>query len=324
MERVKLNRTGLLVSAAGLGGGGHSKLGLAKYGEAHAAGIVRAAFESGVNFFDTSAIYGTEGVIGQGLSGVARDKYVISSKFHYVEPSKPTTFPYVDTEGTLKKPEELMSDLENGLRALKTDYMDIYHLHGVSENEYFAARDTFMPVLQKAREQGKLRFIGITERFVADPSHKMLEAALSDDLFDVVMVGYNMLNPSATKTVLPAAQKNDIGVLCMFAVRTALSNPERLKANLDIIIERGQGGPGLFSSVDALDFLTGSGAAKSIAEAAYRFCRHTPGIGVTLTGTSSPKHLEENLQSLQMPPLPDEILKRLDTLFGNVDCVNLE
>jgi aryl-alcohol dehydrogenase-like predicted oxidoreductase len=324
MERVILSRTGLSVSVAGLGGGGHSKLGLEKYGEEHAVDIVRRAFESGVNFFDTAAVYGTEPALGRGLSGIARDKYVISSKFHYVEPSKPMQFPFVDTEGTFKKPEELMETLENCLRALKTDYVDIYHLHGVAENEYIEARDTYMPVMQKAKEQGKLRFFGITERFVADPSHKMLEIALADNIFDVVMTGYNLLNPSAAKTVIPAANKNDVGVLCMFAVRSALSNPKRLKANIDKIIERGQGGGGLVSSEKALDFLKDSGAAGSVIEAAYRFCRHTPGVGVTLTGTSDPGHLEKNLRSILMPALPDDILQKLDTLFGNVDCVNLE
>ena len=313
MEQVTLGRTGLKVTIAGLGCGGHSRIGLGKYGEEHAAGIVRKAFDLGINFFDTSAAYKTEAAIGRGLEGIARDKYVVSSKF-----------PYNSFGGEFEKPEALMQTLENCLRALKTDYIDIYHLHGLAQGDYIQARDTFVPVMQKAREQGKLRFLGVTERFMLDRSHEMLKQALADDLFDVVMVGFNYLNPSAAKTVLPVAAKNNVGALCMFAVRTALSNPVSLKANLDTIAEHGQGGPGFTPSVDILDFLTESGAAESVIDAAYRFCRHTPGISVTLTGTSNAAHLEENLRSINKPALPATALSKLEELFGNVDCIDSE
>ena len=313
MEQVILGRTGLKVSIAGLGGGGHSRLGLAKFGEEHAAGIVREAFEQGVNFFDTSAAYKTEAALGRGLEGIARDQYVLSSKF-----------PYNGFGGEFEKPEALMRTLENALRALKTDYVDIYHLHGLAPKDYAQARDTFMPVMQKAKEQGKLRFFGVTERFMLDTSHEMLKLALADDIFDVYMVGFNLLNPSAAKTIFPGTIKNKVGVLCMFAVRTALSNPESLKANLDKIAACGQGGPGFSASVDILDFLSAQGAAESVINAAYRFCRHSHGVDVTLTGTSSAVHLAENLRSIQMPPLPEEILGKLESLFGNVDCIDSE
>ena len=313
MDKVVLGRTGLKVTVAGLGGGGHSRLGIEKYGEKHAAGLVRKAFDLGVNFFDTAAAYKTEGAMGLGLKGIARDEYVLSSKFRYDYMSN----------GEFKKPQALTDTLEKCLRELQTDYVDVYHLHGVTNENYDRARDLFVPVMEKARDQGKLRFLGVTERLNQDTSHEMLKRALQDDLFDVIMVGYNMLNPSAAKTVLPVAVQNNVGVLCMFAVRTALSDPERLKANLDIIAEHGQGGPGFTTSSDILDFLTENGA-DSVINAAYRFCRHCPGIDVTLTGTSSIEHLEENLNSIKMPALPDSILSKLETLFGNVDCIASE
>lgn len=59
-------------------------------------------------------------------------------------------------------------------------------------------------------------------------------------------------------------------------------------------------------------------------EAAYRFCRHTDGIDVTLTGTSSSEHLLQNLKSISMQPLPNQILEQPVQMFGNVDCVSGE
>ncbi|MCL1829918.1 MAG: aldo/keto reductase [Oscillospiraceae bacterium] len=311
MQKVTLGRTGLAVTIAGLGCGGHSRLGLNRYGSEHAAGIVRHAYDLGVNFFDSSAAYGTQPALGQGLVGIGRDSYILSSKF-----------PYKGEERKIKKAKELTETLESALKQLKTDYIDIYHLHALTQDDYDNALDEYMPVLENAKQQGKLRFIGVTEQFGSDTSHRMLTRAVTDNLFDVVMVGYNLLNPSAAKTILPLTMENNIGVLCMFAVRTALSDSERLLANLQIIDAKGQGGDNFSASVDILDFLRDE--EGDIIPAAYRFCRHTKGIDVTLTGTSSKDHLQANLKSIQAEPLQEEIIERLNQLFANVDCVNAE
>ena len=312
MEKVVLGRTGLEVSIAGLGCGGHSRIGLAKYGEGHAAGIVRKAIDLGVNFIDTAAAYKTEGAVGLGLEGIPRDRYVVSSKFPY------------GFDGQFAPPDKLRETLDDCLRLIRSDYVDIYHIHGLLPEDYARACEEYLPVMRKAKEQGKVRFFGVTERFAADTSHRMLQKAIADGFFDVVMAGYNMLNPSAAKTILPAAVQNNIGVLNMFAVRSALSDPARLKANLDRIAERGQGGPGFRPDESVFDFLTEDGAAESVINAAYRFCRHSPGVSVTLTGTSDAGHLAENLHSIGMPPLPESVLAKLDALFGNVDCADSE
>jgi aryl-alcohol dehydrogenase-like predicted oxidoreductase len=311
MNKNILGRTKLEVTVAGLGAGGHSRLGMAKFGQEHAAGIVRTAFENGVNFFDTATVYGTESAVGLGLKGIARDRYVLSTKF-----------PYKNADGSIKSSEDLEKTLDQSLKALNTDYVDIYHLHGVDPGDYEKAVNILLPAMLKARDQGKIRFPGITELFGEDKSHAMLKKALNDNYFDVLMVGYSIINPSAAKTILPAAKEKGAGILCMFAVRTALSNPEQLKIDICRILEHGQADPALVKDGTALDFLVESGAASSIMEAAYRFCRHTDGIDVTLTGTGNPAHLLDNLKSIQMPSLPKEILDRLGVMFGKADCVS--
>jgi aryl-alcohol dehydrogenase-like predicted oxidoreductase len=150
----------------------------------------------------------------------------------------------------------------------------------------------------------------------------MYKKALEDDFFDVMMVGYNLLNPSAAKAVLPLTRKKNIGVLNMFAVRTALSNPSQLAIDINRILEKGQADPVLVKTENALDFLTHKGVAETIMEAAYRFCRHTQGVHVVLTGTSSKEHLLTNLKSIQGMKLPDDVLERLEKMFGKVDCVS--
>ncbi|MDR3249304.1 MAG: aldo/keto reductase [Treponema sp.] len=306
MDTVVLGRTGLRATVAGLGSGGFSRIGFEQYGLDHAAGIVRTAYDSGVNFFDTATVYGTQKAVGKGLEGIPRDRYILSTKTPYKN----------------RGPAELLTILEDSLRELKTDYIDIYHLHGVSPGDYPHVRDTLVPVMKEAQKAGKIRFLGITEGFGADMGHAMFADCLPDNIFDVIMTGYNILNPSAAKRVLPVAIEKNLGVLCMFAVRQALHDPVQLKKDIVKILEKGQADPALVKDEKVLDFLTQSGAALSITEAAYRYCRHTPGIGVVLTGTGNAEHLKENLVSIQKGPLPRDILEKLETLFGGVDCVS--
>ncbi len=70
---------------------------------------------------------------------------------------------------------------------------------------------------------------------------------------------------------------------------------------------------------EPLDFVTQDGAAVSVQDAAYRFCRYEPGVDVVLTGTGNPQHLKANVESLLRPPLPAPVQQRLKALFGNMD-----
>jgi L-galactose dehydrogenase len=307
MQTRLLGRTGLPVSVAGLGCGGFSRIGIEK-GVDHAAGIVRKAFDMGVNFFDTATYYGTQEAVGIGLEGIPRDRYVLSTKF-----------PYKLSDGLITA-EKMESYLEESLRLLHTDYIDVYHIHALNSSDYDYAKTVLVPAMLRAKEQGKIRFLGVTEQFVVDTSHEMFKAVLPDNIFDVIMTGYNMLNPSAASSVLPLAIQNNVGVLCMFAVRQALHNPAALQATIAKMIAHGQ----VSSDLDAhvLDFLQERGIAQTLPEAAYRYCNHTPGISVTLTGTGNPAHLADNLRSIQSPPLQEDVLEQLQILFGKVDCVS--
>jgi aryl-alcohol dehydrogenase-like predicted oxidoreductase len=216
----------------------------------------------------------------------------------------------------------LRRGLEESLRRLRTDYVDIYFLHGVRPEQYRHAYETFVPVLLRLREEGKIRALGITEAFIFDPQHKMLQQALTADCWDVMMVGFSLLNPSARTRVFPQTQRQNIGVLGMFAVRRALSQPTHLKALLDTLAQNGQITPEICAEENSLGFLTADGAAASIPEAAYRFCRYEPGIHTVLTGTGNIEHLKENITALLKPPLPQPDLQRLERMFGSVDSVS--
>ena len=108
----------------------------------------------------------------------------------------------------------------------------------------------------------------------------------------------------------------------MFAVRLALSRPERLNEVVCELIARGQLDESEIDLDDPLGFVITEGGAANIPDAAYRFCRDEPGTHVILCGTGSIEHMRANLESMERPPLPEAVTNRLSTIFRNVNFIS--
>lgn len=313
MEFTTLGRTGLKVSVAGLGCGGSSRLGQGQdKSEAHSVGLVRQAMDLGVNFLDTAASYGTEVIVGKAIKYIDRTSVVISTKHHVV------------SKGRLFTPDEITAAIDASLNQLNTDYIDIFQLHGVDQKYYDYVCDDLMPVLIKAREAGKFCFIGATELAYADHDHEFLARSLEDDLFDVVMLAFNMMNQNARTTVFPKTQSQNVGTMIMFAVRSIFSVPGRVAEDIKNLIEASDLPASLGESNDPLGFLVHEAGAESIIDAAYRYVRHDPGADVTLFGTGSPEHLKTNLASTLRTALPDADIEKIHALFGHLRGVGVD
>jgi len=123
MHYTTLGKTGLKVSVAGLGCGGNSRIGLGTgLSEAQSVALVREALDLGVNFLDTANAYETEGVVGKAIKGRPRDSVVISTKSHATSAAT------------------VLANLDNSLRQLDTDHVDIFHLHGLGPAAYHRPR----------------------------------------------------------------------------------------------------------------------------------------------------------------------------------------
>jgi L-galactose dehydrogenase len=307
-----LGRTGLTASILGLGGGGNSRLGLSTgQSEAHAADVVRAALDLGITLLDTARVYQTEGAVGMALQGWRRERVVISSKS-----------PYLDANGELLTAQAFQVNLETSLRNLGVEMIDIYFIHGLSLPYYEASRERFLPVLERARQAGKIRFTGITEAFERDTRHEMLQQAVQDDGWDVVMVGFNILNQSARERVLAATRRKGIGTMGMFAVRRGLIDANLLRILLQRLAENGETDGELAKAPDLMESLGLRGVSETFSEAAYRFSAYEPGMDCVLSGTSSADHLRANLEAVQRGPLPEDTRARLKQLFGSVDSIS--
>jgi aryl-alcohol dehydrogenase-like predicted oxidoreductase len=306
MQYTTLGRTGLKVSVAGLGTGGFSRLGL-KTGltEDQSARLIHEAVGLGVNFIDTAPSYGTEGVVGKALKTLPRDQVVVATKAQ------------INRNG-YATPAQVVASIDNSLRDMGTDYLDLFNLHGVYADEYTHAIELIAPVLMEQKAKGKIRHIGITENPINDHTNEMLALAQHDAVWEVYMVGFHMMHQGARKNVFPVTREKGIGTLLMFAVRSMFADPPRIARELRELAEQGLVEKWLGETKDPLGFLVHEGGAANVIEAAYRYVRHEPGVDVVLFGTGNVEHLRSNIVAITKPPLPEVDRAELEKLFGHL------
>lgn len=204
MEYRRLGRTNLNVSCVGFGG---APMGINNYLEAYDAEMNRekviaglhTALDQGLNYVDTAPGYGNglgERIIGEALKD-RRDAAYVATKV-------PSHFSY----------DEVIRSVNESLKRLDTDYIDIMQFHGgyLDEKGYHRiVQDGPLDALKECQKQGKIRFIGITNEV---PDHTLLWAIQSGH-FDVIQVRYNLFYQDAADPVIPEAAKRDIGVVVM-------------------------------------------------------------------------------------------------------------
>ena len=200
LPRRLLGRTGEKISVVGFPG-----LALSHYEQDRCNEGIRDAFERGVNYYDVAPAYGRDGEceikMGIGLQAIDRSKIFLACKTKMR-----------DKDGVLK-------ELERSLMRLKTDHFDLYQLHHIrtpDEVKQAIGPGGAMETILKAKEQGKVRYIGLS----AHTTKGALEA-LNGFRFDTVMFPINfveMLKIGFGKAVLDLAADNGAGVLGMKAL----------------------------------------------------------------------------------------------------------
>lgn len=198
MEKIRLGRTGLMVSRSGFGSLPIQRISLDESRE-----ILIKAYEGGINFFDTARQYSdSEEKIGYALSGV-RENIIIATKSHAED--KKTLFEH----------------LETSLKNLKTDYIDLYQIHNPSELPDPNDPDGLYAGMLEAKEKGLIRHIGITNHSI-----KNAIAAAESGLYETVQFPLNSLSSDEDLELVELCRKLDIGVIAMKAMSGGLiTNP---------------------------------------------------------------------------------------------------
>ena len=187
MSNVTLGRTHITVDKNGFGA-----LPVQRVTKEEAAGILRRAYEGGITFFDTARAYSdSEEKIGLALSGVRNHIYLA-------------------TKTMASTPEGFWKDLETSLSLLKTDCIDIYQFH----NPPFCPRpgdeSGLYDAALKAREQGKIRFIGITNHRLS-----VAQEAIQSGLYDTLQFPFCYLADEKDLALVEACREQDMGFIAM-------------------------------------------------------------------------------------------------------------
>lgn len=208
-ELVKLGRTGLAVYPIGLGA---NKIAQAdpETNTEYGGDVLLGAIEKGLNFVDTAFLYGqgtSETIIGKTLKEHnLRDKVVIATKGAHQLTDKGIVLN--------NAPSFLEEQVENSLRRLQTDYIDLYYIHFPDEK---TPKAEAVGALQRLKEQGKIRAIG-----VSNFSLEQLKEGNADGYIDVVQDEFNLLNQSAESKFFPYFREQGITFIPYFPFASGL------------------------------------------------------------------------------------------------------
>ena len=276
---------------------------------------VRACFDAGINFVDTAGGYDggdSEKVLGEALKGY--DHVILETKYCPYE-SYAVGAAYVGT------PAALVAAAEESLRRLQRDRIDIFLGHGMRT---LASLDQFMndgcyAAMVKLRDQGKIRFLGISELSEGDGTHEILQQAVPSGAFDVVMLTINLMLQTAAESAIPLCNQHDVGTVVMMGLNqsSGVSGLTSLPAAQELIrryIAAGQlPDEPPYTSPDVLDFLQ----PYSIPEAAIRFILAHQ-VSTACVGMRTAERLAQNLRALDPPYLDEGRLAKLEELFGRI------
>jgi aryl-alcohol dehydrogenase-like predicted oxidoreductase len=289
MRYERLGHTDLVVSKLGFGTGSLGEM-FGPLNEADAIAVVHEAVDLGVTFFDTAAYYGSaEERLGKALVG-RRDQFIVGTKAG--------RFGYTDFDFS---PTRIRRSLENSLRLLKTDYVDILQLHDIEYVPLGPVLEDSYAELAALRDEGLCRYIGMSGYPAA-----VMKAAMTQTDLDVCLTYAHatLLDDTLQREVAPVADARGIGLINAAAVALGLLTP---------------GGTNMENSHPATAPIRAA-AARMVALCAERqvdisfvanqYSIQRSGCATTLIGTGKSRHLRSAVAAVETP-LDDELIAEL-------------
>lgn len=287
MQQREFGNTGLRVSALGLGAG---QVGADSLDEAEAGRLLRRALDLGVTLIDTARGYGlSEERIGRHLAG-RRDEFVLSSKGGYGVDGVPDW-----------TPETIRRGVEQALARLRTDRIDIFHLHSCPLD--VLRREDLLGALDEVRQSGLIRVAAYSGE------NEALAWAAASGRFGSLETSVNVADQWSLHHVLPGAGAAGLGVVAKrpianaawrFAGRPVGDYAETYWERLGTL---------------GLDPVR-QAAGLDWADLALRFSAFAPGVHSAIVGTASVANLERNARTVADGPLPREVLRAIEAAWA--------
>ena len=277
MEKRRLGKTGLEVTVLGFGG---AEVGFQKAEQATVTLLLNSALDAGLNLIDTAECYGaSEELIGNAVAGRRDDFYLFSKCGHA------SGFDLPDWD-----PKMLEQSIDRSLQRLQTDHIDLMQLHTCSEEKL--RQGDVIAVLQKARDAGKIRFMGYSG------DSKTALYAVQCGAFDTLQTSVSIADQECIDLTLPEAVKHDIGVIAKRPIANAAwrtgSKPDNSYVHT------------YWDRLQELDYAFLHGDLDESIATALRFTLSSPGVHTAIVGTANPDRWRSNAELARRGPLPAE------------------
>lgn len=298
MQKRPFGKTGLEVSPLGFGG---APVGFLQTEQRQVAQVLNLLLDRGVNLIDTAAIYpGSEEAIGRAV-GDRREEYILVSKCGQA---------FEDLAGGEWSAEVIENTIQRSLKRLGTDRLDVMLLHScdlptLEKGEAIAA-------LVKAREAGKIRFVGYSG------DDKAAGYAAEHPELAVVETSINICDQANIDLMLLTAVQRDVGVVAKRPLANAAWKSEQPGMYADYAAEYTRRFRAMNLSLSDLGF---DGPPEKVwPDVALRFALSHPGVHTAIVGTTDPKHAEANLAMVEKGPLPDDVVEKIKAAFRKAEA----
>ncbi len=308
-KSVKLGKSNLTVNPIGLGTnavGGHNLY--PNLDEQAGRDLVRVALMNGINFLDTAYIYGperSEELVGEVWSEtVEREEVILATKGAHQ---------LVDGDVVINNsPEFLKQSVEDSLKRLRTDYIDLYYIHFPDDQ---TPKDEAVAALAELKAEGKIRAIG-----VSNFSLEQLKEANKDGHIDVCQGEYNLFKRDAEKEILPYIREHGISFVPYFPLAAGLlAGKYDAETKFDDLRKNDP----LFQEDVFKDNLAKVDLLRPIAEAKDAEVAHIvlawylaqDGIDAIIPGAKRAEQVTDTIRTLDVE-LTEEEIRQIDHIFS--------
>jgi aryl-alcohol dehydrogenase-like predicted oxidoreductase len=255
--------------------------------------LLNAVLDGGINLIDTSPDYGrSEELIGKHL-GHRRDEFFLASKCGcLIEIPADAQPPYPHDYS----PANVRADVEQSLRRLRTDRLDLVQVHMSPSVEQLRDNQT-VETLQELRKEGKVRFIGMSGILPNLPGQ------IAMDVFDAFQIPYSAVQRDHEELITAAAATGAGTLIRGGAARGAPSEDKNWRTGP--LSQPAGLGQRNWAASGIGDLLAGSGMTPM--EFVLRFTLSHPYLSTTIVGTASPGHLQSNIATAEKGPLPADL-----------------
>jgi aryl-alcohol dehydrogenase (NADP+) len=310
MDYVNLGAIGLKVSRICLGSMtyGSSKWREWVLDEEASRPLIKQALEAGINFFDTADMYSSgasEEVLGRALKdfGPGRDKIVIATKVFYPMGEDP------NQRGLSRK--HIMHAIDDSLRRLGTDYVDLYQIHRFDPETPI---EETLEALHDVVRAGKVLYLGASS-MAAWQFAKMLYTSDANQWtrFATMQNHYNLIYREEEREMIPLCLEEGIGILPWSPLARGLlagkQRPETTRARTDTYMKQLYGEEMGAADARVIERLEAVAAAHGAlpAQVALAWLLQKPGVVAPIVGVSKPQHLDDALAALKIRLTPEAI-----------------